>query len=171
MNMPSPYQEFVRKAKERYEQNKQKKLQAKGGIEFTAHARYKMSQYGLSEQKVRGVIRNPSRTEVGVAKETIAVMQPVSPKVVEGKTVWKQELWVMYLLCGSKAISKSLASTRLTDGQDTNQNSKFKIRPSAERKLRIISTWRYPGVSPKRSPIPREIWQELEDGGIMEESY
>jgi hypothetical protein len=150
--MPSPYQEFVRKAKERYEQNKQKKLQAKGGIEFTAHARYKMSQYGLSEQKVRGVIRNPSRTEVGVAKETIAVMQPVSPKVVEGKTVWKQELWVMYIL------------------KKHQKGPKSKI-PDGAKNLRIISTWRYPGVSPKRSPIPREIWQELEDGGIMEESY
>ncbi len=152
MNMPSPYQEFVRKAKERYEQNKQKKLQAKGGIEFTAHARYKMSQYGLSEQKVRGVIRNPSRTEVGVAKETIAVMQPVSPKVVEGKTVWKQELWVMYIL------------------KKNQKGPKSKI-PDGAKNLRIISTWRYPGVSPKRSPIPREIWQELEDGSIMEESY
>ncbi len=168
--MNSPYQEFVRKAKERYEQNKLKKKTTKGGVEFTAHACYKMSQYGLSEQKVRGVIRNPRRTETGIAKDTIAVMQPVSPKVVNKLETWKQELWVMYQLCKSKAMTKSQFPTRLPDGQVSNQNSKFKIQNSAERKLRIISAWRYPGVSPKRSPIPREIWQELEDGGIIEEA-
>ena len=60
--MPSPYQEFVRKAKERFAENQKKKLKPRGGMEFTSHARYKMSQYGLSEQKVKGVIRNPKRT-------------------------------------------------------------------------------------------------------------
>lgn len=144
--MPSPYQEFVRKAKERYEENKKKKLQPRGGIEFTAHARYKMSQYGLSEQKVKGVIRNPKRTEKGIAPKTAAVMQAVSPKVVEGKETWKQELWVMYV----KKKTKTIAGL-----------------PSKE-VLRIISAWRYPGISPKRSPIPEEIWQELENGGILE---
>ncbi len=144
--MPSPYQEFVRKAKERYEENKKKKLQPRGGIEFTAHARYKMSQYGLSEQKVKGVIRNPKRTEKGIAPKTAAVMQAVSPKVVEGKETWKQELWVMYV----KKKTKTIAGL-----------------PPKE-VLRIISAWRYPGISPKRSPIPEEIWQELENGGILE---
>lgn len=156
--MPSPYQEFVRKAKERYEENKKKKLQPRGGIEFTAHARYKMSQYGLSEQKVKGVIRNPKRTEKGIAPKTAAVMQAVSPKVVEGKPArpgdpdrssretWKQEIWVMYV----KKKTKTIAGL-----------------PSQE-VLRIISAWRYPGISPKRSPIPEEIWQELENGGILE---
>ncbi len=144
--MPSPYQEFVRKAKERYEENKKKKLQPRGGIEFTAHARYKMSQYGLSEQKVKGVIRNPKRTEKGIAPKTAAVMQAVSPKVVEGKETWKQELWVMYV----KKKTKTIAGF-----------------PPKE-VLRIISAWRYPGISPRRSPIPEEIWQELENGGILE---
>lgn len=156
--MSSPYQEFVRKAKERYEENKKKKLQPRGGIEFTAHARYKMSQYGLSEQKVKGVIRNPKRTEKGIAPKTVAVMQPVGLKRVDGKPArlnepsssggetWKQELWVMYV----KKKTKTIAGL-----------------PSKE-VLRIISAWRYPGISPKRSPIPEEIWQELENGGILD---
>ena len=151
--MPSPYQEFVRKAKERFALNQKKKLQPRGGIEFTAHARYKMKQYGLSEQKVRGIIHRPKRTEVGVMPQAVAMMQPVSPKVVDGKEIWKQEIWVMYLLSQSKAMTKS---------QTPISNQK-----SAQR-LRIISAWRYPGVSPKRSPIPEEIWRELEDGGILE---
>ncbi len=145
--MASPYQEFVRKAKERFAENQKKKLLPKSGVEFTAHARYKMSQYGLSEQKVRGVMRNPKRTERGIAPKTAAVMQPVGLKVVAGKEVWKQELWVMYL----KKKKKTALGTALPEI------------------TRIISAWRYPGVSPKRSPIPEEIWQEFEDGSILEE--
>ena len=106
--MPSPYQEFVRKAKERFALNQKKKLQPRGGIEFTAHARYKMKQYGLSEQKVRGIIHRPKRTEVGVMPQAVAMMQPVSPKVVDGKEIWKQEIWVMYLLSQSKAMTKMI---------------------------------------------------------------
>lgn len=151
--MASPYQEFVRKAKERYEEDRKKKLQPKGGIEFTVHARYKMSQYGLSEQKVRGVIRNPKRTEIGVAPKTVAVMQPVSPKTIDGKAIWKQELWVMYVVKGKGQKAKDTSEARIS------------LLPP---QLRIISTWRYPGVSPKRSPIPEVIWRELEDGGILE---
>ena len=144
--MPSRYQEFVRKAKERYEENKKKKLQPKGGIEFTSHARYKMTQYGLSEQKVKGIIRNPKRTEKGIAPKTAAMMQPVSSKMIDGKEVWKQEIWVMFV----------------------KKKAKIGLGGIGGEQIRIISAWRYPGVSPKRSPIPEEIWQELESGGIME---
>lgn len=143
--MPSPYQEFVRKAKERFALNQKKKLQPRGGIEFTAHARYKMKQYGLSEQKVKGIIRNPRRTQKGIAPQTAAVMQPISPKMVAGKEVWKQEIWTMFV------------------------KKKYTLAgPLGRESIRIISAWRYPGMSPKGNPIPEEIWRELEDGGILE---
>lgn len=151
--MTSPYQEFVRKAKERFAENQKKKLLPRSGMEFTAHARYKMTQYGLSEQKVRGIIHRPKRTEVGVIPQAVAMMQPVSPKVVDGKEIWKQEIWVMYLIKNSKRrVSEEMAQ------QQSNLQPK---------QLRIISAWRYPGVSSKRSPIPREILQELESGDIL----
>lgn len=143
--MPSPYQEFVRKAKERFALNQKKKLQPRGGIEFTAHARYKMKQYGLSEQKVKGIIRNPRRTQKGIAPQTAAVMQPISPKMVAGKEVWKQEIWTMF-------VKKKSALAG----------------PLGRESIRIISAWRYPGMSPKGNPIPEEIWRELEDRGILE---
>ena len=44
---------------------------------WTAHVTEKMHYYGLSEQKVLGVIRNPKRIETGVAQDTVAVMLPV----------------------------------------------------------------------------------------------
>lgn len=144
--MSSPYQEFVRKAKERFALNQKKKSQTAGQYQFTAHARYKMNQYGLSEQKVKGIIRFPRRTQKGIAPKTAAVMQPVSPKGVDGKEVWKQEIWTMFV-----KKKESLAMGM----------------PKRET-YRIISAWRYPGMSPKGNPIPEEIWRELENGGILE---
>ena len=152
--MVSPYQEFVRKAKARFQAREQQKLSPTGTFQFTTHALYKMKQYGLSEQKVRGVVRHPRRTEVGVAPRTVAVMQPVSAKMVNGKETWKQEIWVMYVTKGKNE-----------QGVSASHGQVLLLSPP---KVKIISTWRYPGVSPKRSPIPEEILQELSESGILE---
>ncbi|TAK96553.1 hypothetical protein EPO05_01680 [Patescibacteria group bacterium] len=119
---------------------------------FTQHALFKMQQYGLSEQRVRRVIRAPQRLEEGIVKNTIAVMQPVSEKRVDGKMVWKQEIWVMYILAKHKAQSAK---------REQNTNKASKTDKIGLRQLKIISAWRYPGVSPKRNPIPEEILREL----------
>jgi hypothetical protein len=148
--MPSPYQEFVRKAKERFLEKQKRKATGAGGYVFTLHAQYKMKQYGLSEQRVRSVIRNPKRREEGIVPKTVAVMQPVSLKNVNGKEVWKQEIWVMYVVKNQELGIKN---------QEWGQK---------QQKSRIISAWRYPGVSPKRHPIPDEILRELEEGSIIE---
>lgn len=153
--MTSPYQEFVRKAKARFAKHRKEQLLPKGGIEFTAHAHFKMTQYGLSPQKVKSVIHRPVRTEVGIVPKTIAVMQPVSPKVVAGKEMWKQEIWVMFIKKGTGLRMQGSEKLGLSPS------------PSTLNPIRIISAWRYPGVSPKRSPIPREILQELESGDIL----
>jgi len=148
-SMSSPYQDFVRKAKARFLEKKQEKLSHQNGYEFTSHSRYKMTQYGLSEQKIKNVIRNPKRREVGIVPRTVAVMQPVSLKKVEGKEAWKQEIWVMFIL-----KKKQSAMSKLIPVQN----------------IRIISAWRYPGVSPKRNPIPLEILREIESEEIFEEA-
>ncbi len=145
--MTSPYQEFVLKAKARF-QERQKRASGSGAVSLTRHAQFKMRQYGLSEQKVRSVIRNPKRREEGIVKDTIAVMQPVSPKRDgSGKETWKQEIWVMFQ---QRKMGVKLGNISL------------------RRQIRIISAWRYPGVSPKRNPIPEEILRELSEGSIME---
>lgn len=146
--MPSPYQDFVRKARERFEERQKTKASSKGQYQFTLHAQFKMTQYGLSEQRVRSVIRNPKRREEGIVPKTVAVMQPVSMKKIDGKDVWKQEIWVMFIVRDTAKEKSPLLTT-----------------PS---NLRIISAWRYPGVSPKRNPIPEEILRELEEGSIIE---
>lgn len=150
--MPSPYQEFAQRARERFLERQKRKAQTGiGRYVFTLHAQYKMKHYGLSEQKVRSTIRTPRRREEGIVKNTVAVMQPVSPKTVNGKETWKQEVWVMY--------------TAPSQSQKKIETASF----SKIDRLKIISAWRYPGVSPKRNPIPEEILRELLDGSILEE--
>lgn len=56
---------------------------------WTNHSKKKMKYYQLSESRVKRVINNPKRKELGIAPGTIAVMQPVSPKHTS-------EIWVMY---------------------------------------------------------------------------
>jgi hypothetical protein len=148
--MATSYQDFVKKARERFD-----KRQANTGsrYQFTEHSRYKMQQYNLSEQRVTRIIRAPKRTEEGVAEKTIAVMQPGTIKRdAKGKETWTQEIWVMFVV-------------------KKNQESRIKNQDwgMGSQQLRIISAWRYPGMSPKRNPIPEEILRELETGETFED--
>lgn len=104
---------------------------------WTNHSARKMMQYQLSEARVKRVINNPKRKELGIAPGTIAVMQPNSSK-------HSYEIWVMYQV-------KSKAK---------NQKSKI---PDSGQKIVIITAWKYPGKSPVRGniPIPLEILEEL----------
>lgn len=156
--MPSPYQEFLEKARAKFHADREKKRD--GSFSLTRHAQFKMKQYGLSEQRVRGVIRNPKRREEGVAKDTVAVMQPVSPKRgPDGEETWKQEIWVMF--------QKQQATRNRKQGRKGDLIDPYPVSLVPCR-IKIISAWRYPGVSPKRDPIPEEILRELEEGSIME---
>lgn len=112
---------------------------------WTLHSITKMQQYGLSEQRVRRVLKTPKRTEEGVAPNTIAVMQPTS-YTAKNQT----EIWVMY-------------QNMVGDSGAINQDDNLKI-PSGKR-VRIISAWRYPGISPTGQvpEIPEEVWDLLEE--------
>jgi hypothetical protein len=117
--------------------------------QWTQHSVYKMRQYGLSPQRVVRVIRNPERTEVGIVENTIAVMQPSSTRFKNGKKTWSQEIWAMYQLRRSGAPHPSLRATLSL------------LRRGEKGKIKIISVWRYPGISPKNNPIPEEILREI----------
>ncbi|HWQ59609.1 MAG TPA: hypothetical protein VN420_00460 [Candidatus Fimivivens sp.] len=149
--MPN-YQDFLKMARER----QAKVGVSKGGVSFTRHAEYKMKQYGLSAQRVRTVMRNPKRIQEGVAKDTVAVMQPVSMRRKDGMETWSQEIWVMYVQAKSRKLK-----VHKVESQNIGIGSGGGIR--------VISAWRYPGVSPKGNPIPEEILREIEEGSIFEE--
>ncbi len=65
---------------------------------WTQHVAMKMMFYGLTPDRVKRVIRNPKRSENGVAENTIAVMQPSTN--IKKPT----EVWVMYQKRGTKKI-------------------------------------------------------------------
>lgn len=150
--MSSPYQDFVAKARARYQEGRAPSApdRLKQEYYFTRHSEYKMQQYRLSPQRIRSVIRNPKRREEGIIPNTVGVMQPASIKKVTGKPArpgepgrsggetWTQEIWCLY---------------KVSKGQK-----------------KIISAWRYPGISPKRDPIPEDILQELLDQSEEDES-
>ncbi|MDE1970066.1 MAG: hypothetical protein KGI50_00590 [Patescibacteria group bacterium] len=105
-----------------------------GTFLWTQHIQRKMRFYGLSESRLKRIVRHPARIEEGIAPHTVACMQPA------GSSKNMQEIWVMYQ---KKSASK-------------NQHSKL----SGEA-VTMISAWRYPGVSPKRNPIPQDILDEV----------
>ncbi len=123
-----------------------------GKYQWTNHVKDKMRYYRISESLVKRVVRFPKRIEEGIAPGTTAAMMPrlIGSQKVEikakpkfgGRRSNQEEIWVMYVDVGKK--SDSLMATQ---------------------KKRIITAWRYPGVSPigKEIPIPDDIRSEIEN--------
>jgi hypothetical protein len=106
---------------------------------WTNHVVRKMMHYGLSADRVKRVMRSPTRSEKGIAPDTIAVMQPAGSKAKP------TEVWVMY-------ATKKAAKIKTVN---------FQLGP----KKVIITAWRYPGISKVRDeiPIPADILAELKN--------
>jgi hypothetical protein len=116
--------------------------------EWTDHAWEKMQYYGISESRVKRIIRFPTRTEEGVAEETVAVMQPAGAKRYS-------EIWVMYALVERKGETQ-----KPKEGSLENLGN-FAL--NAGKRIRVITAWRYPGESPERDPVPPEIISEVKN--------
>jgi len=94
-----------------------------------------MAYYRLSEQRVKSVLRSPRRIEEGVAPKTIAVMSPSSIKYVVPKAGGlRKETWKQEI---------------------------WVMVQDAPTGRKIISAWRYPGVTKVRSEV----------AGIMKSEY
>ncbi|OGG39121.1 hypothetical protein A3I34_02815 [Candidatus Jorgensenbacteria bacterium RIFCSPLOWO2_02_FULL_45_12] len=130
-----------------------------GKYEWTRHAWEKMRYYGISESRVKRIVRFPERTEEGIAENTIAAMQRAGAKN-------QQEIWVMYKLSGnSRRVSSNfefriLKQPKKAEIQRPERIQNFKL---PDKIMKIITAWRYPGVSPKRNPIPEEILAEINE--------
>jgi len=96
---------------------------------WTSHAKSKMMFYRLSESRIRRALHSPNRIEEGIAPDTIAIMQPltIKGKMENGK---RKEVW-------SQEIWVMIEETK--------------------KERRIISVWRYPGMTKAGEPLPEEI--------------
>ena len=128
---------------------------------WTRHIKNKMLFYGLSESRIRAVVRNPKRVEEGIAPQTVAAMQPKA----SGKK--KEEIWVMYRTAKRSQTDADLnADSRRQDQENGQRMSASRLRQSAP--VLMISAWRYPGVTKPGAPVPipddiaAELDQELE---------
>ncbi len=143
--------------------------------EWTEHSKFKMQYYGLSSQRVLRVIRNPHRIETGIVENTIAVMQPggnvrkCSKGESADKKTWNSEIWVMYQVKNNEK-KQELKDKNVSKSDNKNVDfdfdaawEKFDSRLNLNKKIRIISAWRYPGVTDENDPIPAEILREIED--------
>ncbi|MDO8486189.1 MAG: hypothetical protein Q7S77_00620 [Candidatus Staskawiczbacteria bacterium] len=107
---------------------------------WTQHSQLKIKQYGLSKNKLLGILSKPERKELGIVPDTIAVMRTNKISPSSKSVSWRKknpgEIWMMY------------------------KDSK------SERK--IISCWRYPGISKpgEEIPIPDDIKQEIIKGKL-----
>ncbi len=130
---------------------------------WTAHVTEKMHYYGLSEQKVLGVIRNPKRTETGIAENTVAVMMPVG-SIKKGKAKakwgrpsfgdfnaeqenteekeqqesWNQEIWVMYQLKSVTSNQKLVTSDQKKEEKKVIKNIKSLGKEKAKKLMKLI---------------------------------
>ncbi len=64
---------------------------------WTNHSKQKMMYYKLSPQMIKRVIRYPTRLEVGVIENGIAVMRTSLSKKYS-------EIWVMYIMINSQQL-------------------------------------------------------------------
>ena len=106
-------------------------------LHWTEHSKIKMKQYGLSKQKLLGILSRPERKEQAIVPGLIAAMKTnkvfFKAKQISLAKAWQRpkkapgEIWIMY--------------------KDTKDFRK------------IISAWRYPGISKpgEEIPIPEDI--------------
>lgn len=132
---------------------------------WTEHSKIKMRQYGLSKQKLLGILYKPERKERGIVPGTSAVMKTnktffkvstasrsrihdkIGTKPISLVKAWQRprrapgEIWLMYK--DVKGPSVGLGQVR-----------------------KIISAWRYPGISKpgEAIPVPEDIRNDIMRG-------
>ncbi|OGZ68437.1 MAG: hypothetical protein A3D44_00650 [Candidatus Staskawiczbacteria bacterium RIFCSPHIGHO2_02_FULL_42_22] len=107
-------------------------------IHWTGHAKIKMRQYGLSKSRLTQLLRKPERMEEGIAPQTVAVMQT--------RKIYSTPRKVF-------AVQKKIKIP----------GEIWLMYKDVKGERRIISAWRYPGISkPGDSiPIPEDIRNEI----------
>ena len=109
-------------------------------IYWTDHSKIKMRQYGLSKSKLLQLIYKPERKERGIADGTVAVMSSFARSGVARQTESKSQF----------KYKKAPGEVWLMYKDDQSLR-------------KIISAWRYPGISKpgENIPIPDDIRREL----------
>ncbi|MEK7562286.1 MAG: hypothetical protein AAB509_01215 [Patescibacteria group bacterium] len=127
-------------------------LQTYKKLNWTEHSKIKMRQYGLSKQKLLGILYRPERKEQGIVLGTIAVMKT-------NKTFFKAK---------QITLAKAWQKPKRAPGEIWLMYKDITLRHGSGQERKIISAWRYPGVSKpgEEIPIPKDIKIFLKSGTI-----
>ena len=108
-------------------------------IHWTEHAKLKMKQYGLSKTKLINLLYKPERKEDGIVPGTLAVMKT------------------------NKSYSRSKNPSTLFRAGKKSPGEVWLMYKDVKDLRKVISAWRYPGVSKpgETIPIPEDIKNEL----------
>jgi len=111
---------------------------------WTQHSQLKIKQYKLSRSKLLGILAKPERKELGIAPGTVAVMKTNKFLLKPQKN--RHASW-----------RNKIPGEIWIMYKDTNEIRK------------IISCWRYPGISNpgEEIPIPNDIRQEITTSDLI----
>ncbi len=118
-------------------------------LHWTEHSKIKMKQYGLSKQKLLGILYRPERKEQGIVSGTKAAMKT---NKVYSKT--------KPIFSGQK---QNLSSYKASAWRRKAPGEIWLMYKDIKDLRKIISAWRYPGISKpgEKIPIPEDIKKEL----------
>ena len=104
-------------------------------IHWTEHAKLKMKQYGLSKTKLINLLYKPERKEDGIVPGTLAVMK----------------------------TNKSYSKIKSANWRKKSSGEVWLMYKDVKDLRKVISAWRYPGISKPGEviPIPEDIKNEL----------
>lgn len=117
-----------------------------------------MRFYRISEQRVRRVVNSPKRIEEGIAPKTVAMMQPIS---------------VMHTTEIVPSEAEQSRGTQLYCGKSRNShketwNQELWVMIQDKGSIRkVISAWRYPGMTKPGTSLPEEILREIRAGVVI----
>ncbi len=123
-------------------------------LHWTEHSKSKMRQYHLSKSKLINLLYNPQRKELGIVPGTIALMQTIKDySVLKKKALFHQGFR------RRQGFGGQVGRARKTPGEVWLMYQDIKNKNLRK----IISAWRYPGVSKpgEEIPIPKDIRQEI----------
>lgn len=125
-------------------------------IVWTQHSEIKLKQYGLSKSKISGLIRKPERIEEGIAPRTVAMMR--TNKIFSNASFKKNLRLNLKIKTDFNKFNFANRNIKKAPGEIWVMYKDIKdLR-------KIISCWRYPGVTKpgEQIPIPADIKAYLE---------
>ena len=132
-------------------------------IVWTKHSEIKLKQYGLSKAKISSLIHKPERIEEGIVLGTTAMMR--TNKVFNNNTFKKNLRLDLKVKTDSKKFTYANRNIKKAPGEIWVMYKDTTLRHGSGQAIRkIISCWRYPGVTKpgEQISIPADIKLYLE---------